>query len=77
MVRSAFPGLQEKGTDAVESLIDALNKGNQSIVTNAVELLGEIGDKRALEPIMSLSANDTELQGAIDDALKKLQREAD
>lgn len=46
--------LKEVGKPAVMPLITALNSDNETIIWKAATILGEIGDKRAVEPLIAL-----------------------
>ncbi|MDR3291223.1 MAG: HEAT repeat domain-containing protein [Methanobrevibacter sp.] len=46
--------LEEKGTDAVDALIDALlNNRNKDIKISSAKVLGAIGDKKAIDPLIT------------------------
>jgi len=54
----AYTALREMGTEAVDPLIDAIGDADAGIRKDAVALLGEIKDPRAVEPLTAALAND-------------------
>ena len=60
------------GEPAVEMLINALKDKKCPIRSNAAEALGEIGDTRAVKPLIkALTDEDSEIQKIATKALKK------
>ena len=64
-----------KDRDAVIPLINCLHDKEISIRIGAAEVLGKLGDKRALEPLKKIRNNDlySEVREAAETALKKIQ----
>jgi len=52
--------LKEVGEPAVEHLISALNSKSQTIRERVVTILGELGDKMAVKPLLSLLVDENE-----------------
>jgi HEAT repeat protein len=77
----AMNGLIQLDTSAVTSLIDTLNRGYESdaidiqFKKDIVEILGEIQDSRAIEPLLkiSISSKSTLIREAAQEAIKKIE----
>ncbi len=50
----AIAALVDMGADAVEPLIETLSSHREAVVWAAIQSLGEIGDERAIEPLIGL-----------------------
>ncbi|MFW5696344.1 MAG: HEAT repeat domain-containing protein [Phototrophicaceae bacterium] len=57
--RAAFDALAARGAQAVESLIDALTSPDSTIRASAADLLGEIQDERAVQPLYETATTDS------------------
>jgi HEAT repeat protein len=76
--RTAVESLAKGGLDSVEPLITAL-KGNflySEVCIKSAKALGDIGDKKALEPLKEALSNekDEDVKKAISDAIDKLSK---
>ncbi len=57
MIRDARDALIEIGEDAVDELVDAVDSKNEQISINAIWILGELKDPRAIEPLIAALDN--------------------
>jgi HEAT repeat protein len=66
--------LMQIGTPAVVPLILALKVENSTIKANAAQVLGRLGDSRAIEPLrrLQMESNDSDVQTKVAYALRKL-----
>lgn len=69
----AVDNLVRVGEKAVEPLIRAMQDGNEAVCANAVEALGQIGDRRAVAPlILALKDDNTRVIMAAITALRRI-----
>lgn len=62
------------GAASVEPLLQLLSHSDKSLVSHVIEALGDLGDRRAIEPIRPFTQDEKEeLRKAATDALKKLE----
>ncbi len=61
----------------MEPLIGALGNGYWQVRQHVAEALGEIGDTRAVEPLIELLEDDEDIREAAKEALKKLGHEVE
>ncbi len=66
--------LTKIGKSAVDHLISALKEENLTVKANAAQVLGRIGDSRAIEPLrrLQMESNDSDVQNSTAYALRKL-----
>jgi HEAT repeat protein len=64
-----------KSVDAIEPLIGALQDSDEATVVAAANALGQIGDARATQPLLSLLGKDGEVGTAARDALQSCGRQ--
>ena len=73
--QNAMEALVKIGSDAVDPLLDLLNKRNKTLRTIIAQILGDIGDPRAIEALsqMKRSASDFKMRRSAARALKKIK----
>lgn len=70
----AMAALQELGAVAIDPLLEALSNGSAPVRSHAAEVLGAIGDGKALRPLIAaLHDDDAQLQAKAAAALGKLR----
>ncbi len=73
--QNAMESLVKIGSDAVDPLLHLLNKRNKTLRTIIAQILGDIGDPRAIEALsqMKRSAPDFKMRRSAARALKKIK----
>ena len=73
--QNAMEALVKIGSDAVDPLLNLLNKRNKTLRTIIAQILGDIGDPRAIEALsqMKRSASDFKMRRSAARALKKIK----
>jgi len=65
--------LVEMGPRAVEPLLEVLGQENQFVRLTAISVLGRVGDRRVVEPLVDLFLRDPSMQDAVVTTLSRLE----
>ncbi|MGH2395680.1 MAG: HEAT repeat domain-containing protein, partial [bacterium] len=65
--------LVEMGTKAIDPLLDVLKDENQYVRVTAISVLGRIGDKRVVQPLVNLLLDDARMQEAVVTTIARLE----